>query len=103
MIQLFQKVRITTSIHCSCLLKDKIIILIEVDHPIVFQQHDLCQLAKEKRMGELRLDALKKACQELEAKVTGSKRKMETFVSALQNYIFTQSSKGCKYCRSIGY
>jgi len=61
---------------------------IEVDHPIVFQQHNLCQLAKEGRMGELQLDALKKACQELEVEVTGSKRKKETFVSALQKYIF---------------
>ena len=54
-------------------------------------------------MGELRLDALKKACQELEAEVAGSKRKKETFASALQKYIFTHSSKGCKYCRSIVY
>ena len=53
---------------------------IEVDDPIVFQQHNLCQLAKEGRMGELQVDALKKACQELEVEVTGSKRKKETFV-----------------------
>ena len=74
---------------------------IEVDHPIVFQQHNLCQLAKEGRMGELRLDALKKACLELEVQVTGAKTKKETFVSALQKYIFTHSSKGCKYCRIV--
>ena len=54
---------------------------IEVDDPIVFQQHNLCQLAKEGRMGELQVDALKKAYQELEVAVTGSKRKKETFVS----------------------
>ena len=70
---------------------------IDADLPIVFQQHNLCQLAKDGRMGELRLEALKKA------EVTGSKRKKETFVSALQKYIFTHSSKSCKYCRSIGY
>lgn len=32
---------------------------IETDQPIVFQVHNLCQLAKEGTMGELQLDALK--------------------------------------------
>ena len=57
---------------------------IEVDHPIVFQQHNLCQLAKEGRMGELRLDALKKACLELEVQVTGAKTKKETSLPTVQ-------------------
>ena len=79
---------------------------IDVDHPIVFQQHNLCQLAKEGRMGELRLDASKKACQELEAEVTGSKRKKETHLYPqfkelqilLQYWILVCSLKtSCKY------
>ena len=76
---------------------------IQVDQPIVFQQHNLCKPAKEGRMGELRLDALKKAWQDLEVELTGSKTKKETFVSTPQKYIFTHSSKGCKCCRSIAY
>ena len=66
---------------------------LQPDHPTMFQEHNLCHLAKEGKMRELRLDTLKKACLEFNVEVTGSIAKKDTFATALQKYICTHRSK----------
>ena len=74
---------------------------LQTDHPIMFLGHNLCQLVQQGKLGELRLDVLKKACIEFKVEVTGPKTRKDTFAEPLQKFILIQGTKGCKYCHNV--
>ena len=80
------------------LLQLVIEIQVQADHPILFQEHNLCHLATEGKVKTLRIDTLKKAFLSLNVEVTGFKARKDTFALPLDKYICTHRSKSCKYC-----
>ena len=80
------------------LLQLAIEIQVQADHPILFQEHNLCHLATEGKVKTLRIDTLKKAFLSLNVEVTGFKARKDTFALPLDKYICTHRSKSRKYC-----
>ena len=72
-----------------------------LDHPIMFLGHNLCELGKQGKLQELRLNVLKEACFEFKVDVKGSKARKDSFAGPMQEFILIQCSKGCKYCYNM--
>ena len=73
----------------------------DLDHPIMFLEHNLCRLGKQGKLQELRLNVLKKACMEFKVDVKGPKTRKDSFAGPLQEFLLIQRSKGCKYCHNV--
>lgn len=73
----------------------------DLDHPIMFLGHNLCRLGKQGKLQELRLNVLKKACMEFKVEVKGPKTRKDSFAGPLQEFLLSQSSRGCSYCHYV--
>lgn len=73
----------------------------DLDHPIMFLGHNLCRLGKQGKLQELRLNVLKKACMEFKVEVKGPKTRKDSFAGPLQEFLLSQSPRGCNYCHYV--
>ena len=82
-------------------LQNVVEIELQADHPIMFEGHNLCNLAQQGKLKELRLEVLKNACVEFNVEVIGHKTRKDSFIAPLYNFIFIHRSKACRHCRNL--
>jgi hypothetical protein len=60
---------------------------LDLQHPLMFKETNLCQLAKTNGIGKLKMKCLKDICEHFNIEVSGPKTTKETFVLPLIDFI----------------
>ena len=60
---------------------------IDYQHPLMYEDINLCLLAKTNSIGKLKLKHLKDICEHFNIDVTGPKTRKDTFVNPLLDFI----------------
>lgn len=68
-------------------------------HPVLFEGHNLCALAKSGELGKsLKLNELKRACVKFELSIAGPKTKKYSYLQTLQDFLDINRSRACNFC-----
>ena len=58
---------------------------LHVQHPVSYDQYDICSLVKEKKLAKLKLGALKVMCENLSIPVPPDRRRKAPYISLLED------------------
>ena len=77
--------------------REDILSEIEVEHPIVFDQYNLCALVVNNSLKNLKMGLLEMLCEKLELEVStqSGRRKKASYIAALSDLVAGCSCGGC--------
>ena len=61
--------------------------VLDIGHPLIYQDQDLCSLAKKHKLSKFKLKELEEICSEFEVEPVGTKLRKATFIKPLQVFI----------------
>ena len=67
--------------------KEAVMDALHVQHPVSYDQYDICTLVKEKKLAKLKLGVLKVMCENLSIPVPPDRRRKAPYISVLENLV----------------
>ena len=71
--------------------KESVITALHVQHPISYDQHDVCCMVKDKSLKKLKLGVLKLLCESLNISMPADQRRKAPYISLLEDLVKTCS------------
>ncbi len=60
---------------------------LDIGHPLVYEEYDLCQLAKKNKLSQLKLTCFASICAEFGIEPVGTKSRKASFIKPLRDFI----------------